>query len=139
MNIKACSDAEYQSAQEAWEHFDCYTFADYMHAYLKRDVHQLADIFESFRALALKCDSLDPAHYFTLPGMSLDSALKMTDACIDLLQEQSMYEFVERGIRGGFTFVNRHHIKANVDDCDGAKYKEHKSREEMLYIDANNL
>lgn len=110
-----------------------------MHAYLKRDVHQLADIFESFRSLALKCDSLDPAAYFTLPGMSLDSALKMTGANIDLLQEQTMYEFVERGIRGGFTFINRHSIQANVVDLCKKDYDVTRPREELLYIDANNL
>ena len=139
LNIKACSDDDYKSAQEAWDHFNCKTFADYMHAYLKRDVHQLADVFECFRSLALNGDSLDPAHYWTLPGMCLDSALKMTNACIDLLQEREMYEFVERGVRGGFTFVNRHAVRANVDDCAAIKYEENHSRRELLYIDANNL
>jgi len=32
------------------------------------DVHQLADVFESFRAVALMQDQLDPVNYVSVPG-----------------------------------------------------------------------
>lgn len=48
--------------------------------YLRLDVYQLGDVFETFRQLTLSEDGLDPAYYLTLPGLSWDSAFKMTGA-----------------------------------------------------------
>lgn len=110
-----------------------------MLAYLKRDVHQLADVFEAFRKVALDGDQLDPAHYFTLPGLCLDSALKMTKAQIELFHDREMYEYAESAIRGGFTFVNKHHVTINAPDCEEVQFDSNKPRTELLYIDANNL
>ena len=85
LNCKECSEEDYEFAQKAWQDFGCETFADYMFSYLKRDVHQLADVFETFRDLAMNEDGLDPAQYYTLPGLTLDSALKLTGTNINLL------------------------------------------------------
>lgn len=54
--------------------------------YLKLDVYQLADVFESFRNIALEQDGLDPVNYYSVPGLTWDSAFKMTEAKIHLLQ-----------------------------------------------------
>jgi hypothetical protein len=75
------------------------------------DVFQLADVFEAFRELALVQDGLDPVNFVSIPGLSWESAFKMTGTTVDLLQDSDMYEFFEAGIRGGMTFVNRHHLK----------------------------
>ena len=139
LNIRECSPADYEAAQEAWRIFNCQTFDDYLLAYLKLDVHQLADVFEAFRALAIREDGLDPSHYYTLPGLTLDSAFKMTRARIDLVQEQEQYEFIEKGIRGGCTFVNKHYLRVNAPEIDPSRYNPNLPRHEMLYIDANNL
>ena len=37
-----------------------------------------------------------------------------------------MYDFFDAGIRGGMTFVNKHHVKASEDV-------------QIMYIDINNL
>ena len=139
LNIKECSSVDYASAQEAWQVFSCRTFGDYILAYLKLDVHQLADVFEAFRVLALREDGLDPSHYYTLPGLTLDSAFKMTRTRVDLVQEQEQYEFIEKGIRGGCTFVNKHYLHCNAPDIDPFSYNPNLPRHEMLYVDANNL
>ena len=139
LNLKECSEADYQCALQAWEDFDCKTFADYMFAYLKRDVHQLADVFETFRKLAINEDGLDPAHYYTLPGLTLDSALKMSKVKLNLLPTEEMYCFVEKGIRGGCTFINKHHIKLNNEELDKESFRSNINNTEMFYCDANNL
>lgn len=102
------------------------------------DVYQLADVFESFRELALVQDGLDPVNFVSIPGLSWESAFKMTGTTVDLLQDSSMYEYFEAGIRGGMTFVNRHHLKRNSPD-DGPDYDAKLPHVELLYIDANNL
>jgi hypothetical protein len=45
-------------------------------AYLKSDVSQLADVFETYRDLSLKNCGLDPIHYMTAPSLSWDAVLK---------------------------------------------------------------
>ena len=63
------------------------------------DVLLLSDIFENFRKTAMATYSLDPAHYFTLPGFAWDALLKKSDATLDLLSDIDMHQFIERGMR----------------------------------------
>ena len=46
--------------------------------YLKTDVILLAELFENFRNNCLAAYELDPAHYYTTPGLSWDAMLKNT-------------------------------------------------------------
>ena len=135
---EALPEEDYQRAQEAWRLLNCQTFRDYMSAYLKRDVYQLADVFENFRSLSLREDGLDPVYYFTAPGLTWDSAFKKTKARVELLSDQEMYEFAEKGIRGGMTFVNEHEITANCPRLPDT-YDASKPQVDLLYVDANNL
>jgi len=96
------------------------------------DVHQLGDVFETFRQMALTQDGLDPVNFVSIPGLSWESAFKMTGASVDLLQDSVMYEFFEAGIRGGMTFVNRHHLSRNSPGDD--EYDAGKPHVELLYI-----
>jgi hypothetical protein len=96
------------------------------------DVFQLADVFETFRELALVQDGLDPVNFVSIPGLSWESAFKMTGATIDLLQDSDMYAFFEGGIRGGMTFVNSHHLRRNVPGEE--EYDADQPRTELLYI-----
>ena len=121
-----CSVKDYEHAQVAWQEFGCKTFNDYMISYLHLDVFLLADVFEEFRSVTLKEDGLDPVHFISLPGLSYQSAFKMTGETIHLLQDAEMYSLFERGIRGGLTFVNKH---LTVSDTNV----------HLAYIDQNNL
>lgn len=127
-----CTSEDYNRAQEAWREFKCRTFGDYMLTYLKRDVHQLADVFEAFRNLSIREDGLDPAYFVSAPGMCWQSAFKMTEARVELLKDVDKYTFIEEGIRGGMTFVNKHYVQTETS-------AEADERIELLYIDANNL
>ena len=48
------SDADYEHAQNVWSAFNLRTFGDYHDLYLLTDVMLLADVFESFRDMALR-------------------------------------------------------------------------------------
>ena len=132
------SQADYDRARRAYDLLGCNNFGEYMLAYLKRDVYQLADIFESFRTLSLKQDGLDPVYYYTLPGLTWDSAFKMHKPEVELLSDPSMYEFVEKGIRGGMTFVNFHRLVANTPRIPETHQAE-RATQDLLYVDENNL
>ncbi|XP_057302729.1 uncharacterized protein LOC130636895 [Hydractinia symbiolongicarpus] len=57
---------------------------EYHDLYLKSDVLLLADVFENFRSTCLEYYKLDPAHYYTSPGLSWDAMLRMTDVELEL-------------------------------------------------------
>ena len=76
LNQEDCSNDDYAHAKKVWKEFKCNNFGDYHDIYLKSDVLQLADVFENFRDMALKTYRLDPAHYYTAPGLSWDAMLR---------------------------------------------------------------
>jgi len=63
------SDADYRHGQQVWSAFSCQTLGDYHDIYLRTDV-LLLDVFETFRSMSMQHYGLDPAHYFSAPGMS---------------------------------------------------------------------
>lgn len=58
--------------------FGMKTISDYHDTYLRSDVLLLAYILESFRTSCMTYYGLEPCHYFSSPGHSWDSKLKMT-------------------------------------------------------------
>ena len=104
------SDADYQHALNVWNTFQCQTIRDYNDLYLKSDVLLLADVFESFRKICFRHYNLDPAHYYTSPGLAWDACLKTTGQELQLLHDYDMWMMFERGIRGGITQISRRYV-----------------------------
>ena len=74
LNMKGISDQDHEHAQQVWnritpEH-ECITLGDYRDVYLATDVLLLGDVFETFRNTCLKNYKLDPAHFYTAPGLA---------------------------------------------------------------------
>ena len=72
------NDDEYNHAQKVWTTFQVKTLGEYSDIYLKTDVLLLANVFEDFRNNCMEAYDLDPAHYYTTPGLSWDAMLKYT-------------------------------------------------------------
>ncbi|KAL9983793.1 hypothetical protein ACROYT_G006023 [Oculina patagonica] len=70
------TDEDYAHAQKVWKTFGCRNLGDYHNLYVQTDVTLLADVFENFRKNSLEKYELDPAHYYTLPGLSWDALEK---------------------------------------------------------------
>ena len=87
LNKSHISDEDYEHAQKVWSEFDCETMRDYHDLYLKSDVLLLADVFENFRDVCLTKYELDPAWYYTAPGLAWNAALKMTKVELELLSD----------------------------------------------------
>ena len=98
LNNEDISDEDYAHAQKVWRMFKMEHFQDYHNLYNKTDVLLLADVFESFRNICIKIYELDPAHYYTAPGLAWDAALKITNVKLELLLEIDMLLMVEQGI-----------------------------------------
>ena len=131
------TDEDYAHAQKVWETFGCKTLGDYHGLYVQTDVALLADVFENFRDLCLKQYGLDPAHYYTSPGLSWDALLKKTGVELELLMDYDMHLFVERGMRGGISMVGKRYTRANDPHVPG--YDPSKPNKHIMYFDANNL
>ena len=97
----------------------------------------MADVFDNFRKTCLHHYNLDPAHYYTSPGLAWDACLKETGQELQLLHDYDMLMMFERGIRGGISHISKRYAEANN------KYmKDYDPDEESTYIqylDANNL
>ena len=90
LNDGGISDEDYAHAQKVWRVFKMENFKDYHGLYNKVDVLLLADVFENFRNICLENYKLDPAHYYTAPGLVLDAALKVTGVNLELLSDVNM-------------------------------------------------
>ena len=131
------SDEDYTHAQKVWATFGCKTMGDYSGLYCHTDVLLLADVFEMFRKMYLRQYGLDPAHYYTSPGLSWEALLKKTGVELELLTDYDQHLFIEKGMRGGISMVSKRHVKANTPLVDG--YDPGKPSSHTLYLDANNL
>ncbi|XP_073237698.1 uncharacterized protein [Porites lutea] len=137
LNDEEISDDDYNHALNVWNTFKCRSIRDYHNLYLKTDVILLADVFENFRLTCLHHYKLDPAHYYTSPGLAWDACLKTTGQHLQLLHDYDMLMMIERGIRGGITHISKRYAEANNKYM--VNYNPVKPSSYIQYLDANNL
>ena len=114
------------------------TLQDCRNLYNQVDVLLLADVFENFRDICIKNYKLDPAHYYTAPGLAWDAALKITEVNLELLSDINMLLMVQKGIRGGVSMISTRYGKAN-NKYMGEKFDNKQPSKYIAYLDANNL
>ena len=98
----------------------------------------LADVFENIRDVCMKHYGLDPAWYYTAPGLTWDAALKITNIELELLSDYDMLLMIQKGIRGEISMISNRYGTANNKYLDSA-YGESKESTYIQYLDANNL
>ena len=131
------SSEDYNHAVNIWKSFNCKDMGDYHDLYLCTDVVLLADVFENFRKVCLNQYKLDPAHYYTSPGLFWDAMLKMSKVELELLTDIDEHLFIENNIRGGISMISNRFCRANnkyMEDFDSSKDSSF-----ILPLDANNL
>ena len=133
---KGINNYNYNHVLEVWKTLKMKSLKEYHEVYNKTDV-LLADVFEKFRDLCLKNYGLDPAHYYTAPGLAWDAMLKMTKINLELLSDVDKLLMIEKGIRGGISIISNRYGKANN------KYMKDFNKKELskylMYVDVNNL
>ena len=71
------------------------------------------------------------------PGLSWEAMLKMTGIKLDLITDIDQYDFIEKGLCGGISYIANRYGQANnkymknYDNCKVSK--------SIMYLDANNL
>ena len=137
LNNQHISDDECKHAQNVWSTFSLKNMGEYHNLYLESDILLLADVFENFRKTCLEYYKLDPCHYFTSPGLSWDAMLKMTNIKLELMTDVDMFQFIEKGLRGGISYIANRYGKANNKYMK--EYDEKAPSKYIKYLDANNL
>ena len=102
------------------------------------DVLLLADIFENFRNNCMNHYGLDPACYFSTPGLAWDATLKITKVQIELFSDPDMLLMIENGIKGGIATISHRHANAN-NKYMGTEFDPAEESKFISYLDANNL
>ena len=110
---------------------------DYHNHYLKKDVLFLVDVYEKFIDTCLQFYRLDPYHYFSSPGLSWDAMLKMTGVKLEKISDIDKYLFIEKGLRGGISYIAKRYAKANNKYMND--YDPKKPSTFISYLDMNNL
>ena len=128
---------DYTHAQTVFTEFECQSFRDYHDLYLRSDVLLLAEVFENFRDICLNYYKLDPAHFYTSPGLSWQACLRMTKIELELLTDPDMYLFIEEGLMGGISMISNRYSKANNPYIVG--YDNDQKTNYIMFLDANNL
>ena len=137
INDQHITDDEYDHAKKVWKTFKIKTMGEYHNLYLGSDVLLLTDVFENFRKTCMQYCKLDPCHYFTSPGFSWDAMLKMTNIKLELMTDIDMFQFIEKGMHGGVSYIaNRY---GNAHNKYMKEYNEKAPSKYMMYLDANNL
>ena len=137
LNDKHITDDEYIHAKEVWDTFYIKTIGDYHDLYLVSNVLLLTDVFENFRKTCMQYYKLDPCHYFTSPGLSWDARLKMTNIKLELMTDIDMFQFIEKGMHGGVSYIaNRY---GNANNKYMKEYDEKAPSKYIMCLDANNL
>ena len=134
---KGINNYNYKHVLNVWKTFKMKTFKDFLSVYNTSDVLLLADVFEKFRDVCLKNYGLDPAHYYTAPGLAWDAMLKMTKINLELLSDVDMLLMIEKGIRGGISIISNRYGKANNKYMK--KYNKKELIKFLMYLDVNNL
>ena len=64
--------------------------------------------------------------------------LKYTNEKIELITDESMFNFIKKGLRGGISSIGSLlYCKANNEFC--TSYDSNEKNVSIIYIDANNL
>ena len=137
LNDQHITDDEYDHANKVWNIFMIKTMGEYHDLYLVSDILLLTDAFENFRKTCMQYYKLDPCHYFTSPGLSWDAMLKMTNIKLELMTDIDMFQFIEKGMHDGISYIaNRY---GNANNKYMKEYDEKAPSKYIMYLDANNL
>ena len=132
---------EYRATLNMFQKLKCKTIKSYLENYLALDVLLLADVFEKFRKVSMQQYKLDPAQYYSLPGLTWDAANKLilekSHNFMELISSEEMLYFYLSGVRGGLSVIRKRYAKANnkyMQDHDPKQKSKY-----IIYLDANNL
>jgi len=86
----------------------------------------------------MKNYELDPACYYTAPGLAWNACLKKIGVQLELLSDPDMLLMIEQCIRGGVSMISKRYAKAN-NKYMGENFNPKEKSKFIQYLDVNNL
>lgn len=124
---ESANASDIDHANNIFKEFNCSNIFDYAKLYVTVDVLLLLEVMLDFRNSAISSYSIDPLHYYTLPGYAWDVALKSSKISLYFLKDHLMINLIRNNIRGGISSV-----------CETNRITE-TDQNSLFYWDANNL
>ena len=87
LNIEDITDIDYNHANSVYKKFNLRNLGQYHDLYVQSDTLLLVDVFENFRNMCIKVYELDPAHFFSAPGLAWQACLKKTGVELELITD----------------------------------------------------
>lgn len=137
LNRVHISNNDYEHATNVWKQFKINNMREYTLLYNTCDVLLLADVMENFRNVCMQTYKLDPAWFFTAPGLAWSAMLKTTKVNLDLLSDYDMILMLTKGIRGGLSQCCHRYAAANNKYMEN--YDPNVPASYLIYLDANNM
>ena len=131
------SDADNKHGRRACKDCIIKNLGEYHDLYVWNDTLLLADIFNKFRNMCLKIYELDPARFFSEPGLAWQAVFKKTKLKWDLLTDIDMLLMVEKSIRGRKCHAIYQYVKGN--DKYVKYYDRYKESSNLKCWDVYNL
>ena len=70
LNMEDITDVDYRHGKKVFEYLISKNLGDYHDLYVQTDTLLLADVFENLRNMCIEVYELDPAHFFSAPGLA---------------------------------------------------------------------
>ena len=137
LNDEGITDEDHAHYKKVFKEFWLKHFGEYHDFYVKSDTLLLADVFENFRDKYIEIYELDPAHFFSAPGLAWQVCLKKTRVKLELLTDHEMLMMIEKRIRGGMCQAIRRYAKTNNKYMNN--HDKNIESSYLMYLDANNL
>ena len=134
---KELDDEQYECAKQLWTKRGMTTLRDWHHFYLQLNVLLLADVFKAFRHTMIDAHGLDCLYFPSLPSVTLELALKVTEVELELITDPDIYLMIEFAIRGGLSYVAQRYALANFPAM--TNYRSDLPTSHLLYLDCNSL
>jgi len=96
----------------------------------------LADVFEAFRH-TIDVHGLDCLHFPSLPSLTLQLVLKVTEVELELITDPDIYLMIESTIRSGLSYIAQRYALANFPAM--SDYRSDLPTSHLLYLDCNSL
>ena len=128
---------DYLTCEKNWDKFDIKKYGWLSRSLFEKNVLLLADIFEKFIDTCLELYWYDPCHYFSSPRSSSDAMLKVTGIELEKLSDIDKSLFIEKGLRGGISYISNRYAIANNKHMNDYDCK--KPSKFITYLDMNNL
>ena len=90
LNMVNIDDIDYRDGNNVFKKFKLKNLGEYHDLHVQSDTLLLADVFESFRNTCIKVHELDPAYFFSLPGLAWQACLQKTTVKLELLTDYDM-------------------------------------------------